>query len=220
MQTYPRNLLTKFKIVDRPSEFFYQLDRNDELAIAASYEETLYPGHAAQFSAKNRIYCFDFENIIYGHSMKMLTRKDFPLLNDLNDFMQRANECGLINKWLKSYRPFYDGKLENDEPTVTIESLMIEFVIYGCMMFVAFVTIFIEKETFKRARAPNPPPVWRYFDMLIDPYRYFFLTRIDFRIHTFADIFSSREKKYRQKHNKISEAPIFYSNRISRRSTI
>lgn len=56
------------------------------------------------------IYCFEHSNIIFEHPLSLLTPIDFPLLNELNSFIERANENGLIINWLNRYGTFRDRR--------------------------------------------------------------------------------------------------------------
>ncbi|XP_031639661.1 uncharacterized protein LOC116351666 [Contarinia nasturtii] len=178
---YPRESLTKFKIVEHPSEYFGQLELNDRIAVAASFEDSRSKPRDFRFGPKMSIHCFDFDNIIYEHSLKMLTRKGFPHLNDLNDFLQRASESGLIDKWLKAYRLVREEKSKVEYVTVKAEILLVALVIYSCMNLMAFLIIFVERKTFQKARSANAAPFWRYLEIVIDPYRYLFLQKVDWK---------------------------------------
>lgn len=171
--------MTKFKTVEHPSEYFDQLQWNDKLAVAASYEESRSKAKNLSINSKKSIYCFRGENIIYEHSLKILTRKNFPLLNNLNNFIRQASESGLIEKWLKHYQSIRDEKSEIEYITVQTETLLIELVIFCCMMSLASLAVILERKTFQKTRAPNATPFWRYLEMSIDPYRYFFMKRVE-----------------------------------------
>lgn len=97
---YPK----KFQVVEHPYIFLNKLEWNNKLAVAVSTELSFsrVKTENSQIFHQMDFYCFDQPNIIYKYSLKMLTRKSFPYLNELNDFIQRASDGGLIVKWLSN----------------------------------------------------------------------------------------------------------------------
>lgn len=94
-------MLNRFEVVENASIYFEELKWNNKLAVAVSYEESHSKTKDVPFEFKKEFYCFAHKDIIYEYSLKMLVRKDFRLLKELNNFIKYANECGLIDKWLK-----------------------------------------------------------------------------------------------------------------------
>lgn len=77
-----------------------QLQWNNKLAIATSQERIRkYPS-----DLELKIFCFKDSNIIYGYSLKILWQNNFPLADQLNQFILNANNAGLIHKWSKANR--------------------------------------------------------------------------------------------------------------------
>lgn len=189
MQIYPRESITKFKVFEHPSDYFVELEWNNKLAVAALYEESRSKTKQSPIEFKKDIYCFGQENIIYEYSLRMLARKDFPLLNDLNIFIRRVSECGLIDKWLKSYRSLEEDKNNRlSYSAYKLENLYFLLVICITLKMLALMTFILEKTTFRKIQTPHARPFWRYVEIIIDPYRHFFLRHIDWSKHTISDL--------------------------------
>lgn len=159
-----------FEVTDHPDKCINELLWNDKLAIAISRELSI--------CSRNNAYCFDHPNIIYEYSLSMLTRKDFPLINELNQFIQGAVEGGLITRWLKRYRS-REKEIPPEYTDINWENFSIYVVFYLGLTFFAFVMLIIEKIVYRKVREPNSKPFWRYIEMAIDPYRYFFREDLD-----------------------------------------
>lgn len=103
-----------------------------------------------------------------------------------------ASECGLIDKWMQSYRSSTDKLNQIECTNLKLGNFYFEFVIYVSMISSALLMILIEKTTFYKARTMNAPSFWRYLEMAIDLYRHFFLKNIDWGQNkkcTFSELF-------------------------------
>ncbi|XP_031636877.1 uncharacterized protein LOC116349537 [Contarinia nasturtii] len=176
-ETYPSNLLTLFKVVNRPDEYLHQLKWNDKLAVAVPYELSRSRTQMGndQFNARKDVYCFDRRNNIYEYPLTMLVRRDFTLINEFDRFIKHASECGLIEKWLNQYRSHVKEKFRISYNSVQTNYFPIMYSFYGLMLLAAFLTFIFERIVYEKVHAPNAPPYWRFIEMSIDPYRYFFL---------------------------------------------
>lgn len=171
----------KFKSFEHPSDYLDQLKLNDKLAVAASYELSR--------SKTKHIYCFDNENIIYEYSLKMLVRKDFSLLRDLNNFLRGASEGGLIEKWLENYRSLGAKKDHIEFTGFKLESIYFLLCVCVAFLILAFLAIIVERTTFRNNEIPNAKPFWRYVEMIISPYRYFYQRNANWNKHRLTEFF-------------------------------
>lgn len=110
-------------------------------------------------------------------------KKDFPLVDELNNFIKYSDQGGLILKWLKDYE-WSQQKFEIDYH-VDYESLSLEYIwggliIYCCQCLLAFTTVIAEQMIHKNARKPNAAKLWIYAEMFIDADRHFLLNKYDF----------------------------------------
>lgn len=171
--------MTKIHVSDHPDQFFYKLQWNDKLAIATFREMSHSRNQIGNVDSQKTICCFEYPQIIYEYPLKMLIRTDFPFQNELNKFIEKATEGGLIVKWLKNYRSFGKEKSQYQYTTFKIESFPIALGIYIFMITLALITVIMEKLVHGKVRTPNSKPIWRYIEMAIDPYRYFLLKDLD-----------------------------------------
>lgn len=106
--------------------------------------------------------------------MQLLMRKDFPLANELNNFIRQTSESGLIEKWLKRYRSQEQENIYIEYSRFSTESY---YMIYGIYVFTSFLStsiLALEIVIKKNLKKINSSRLWRYLEMYIDPYRYFF----------------------------------------------
>lgn len=169
-------LHNQFKIVKKPIDYLHQLEWNNKLAVGVSRELIL--SHAGE--RRNRqddIYCFEHSNIIFEHPLSLLTPIDFHLLNELNSFIERANENGLIINWLNQYGTFRDRRHTFHTENFVYVAEDAKYILYlcFCILCVAFIILIIENIVYKMVNGLHPQPFWRFIEMCIDPNRYFFL---------------------------------------------
>lgn len=163
--------MNEFEILEDPNEFIDDLKWNDKLAIAISY--TKVRNDRSLFSSS---FCFDNFNSIYGYSLKFLMRKDFALINELNEFILRATDSGLINKWLKGKR--FETLKEKPQQfrniSIGISSIIVLLFICTGMLVFALSIFIIERIVHKKIQVKNTG-FFKYVDMTIDSNRYFLL---------------------------------------------
>lgn len=70
-----------------------QLENRDQLAVAASRMDILNNRFLSHL-----LYCFDYPNVTHDYSLKMLMQKKYPLMHELNRFIQHAFANDLIVK--------------------------------------------------------------------------------------------------------------------------
>lgn len=157
------------QITDDSNDFLQQLEWNNQLAVATSYESFQNDRYLSKI-----VYCFDKNNNILEYSLNILMRKDFELHDELNRFIQRMIECGLIQKWLKRGR---NMEIEPSFQYINMAFKHFEFVLTLCtyMLISALCALLIETIVYKRVRAENASPFWHIIHMIINPNRYFLL---------------------------------------------
>lgn len=87
-------MVNYFKICNNLDQCLSRLDGNPKLAVAISRKRA-YNSH---LTLASHIYCFDSE-IIYEYDLKFLVKENSTIFANLNDFIQRAIQSGLIKKW-------------------------------------------------------------------------------------------------------------------------
>lgn len=100
---------------------------------------------------------------------------NFPLINELNQFIEQAKDSGLITKWLKGNRfePFLEKPPEFQFIEINWVAIITLFSICLSILSLASVVLIIEIIVDKKVRAKNSARYWRYIEMSIDPYRHF-----------------------------------------------
>lgn len=159
-----------------------QLHWNDNLAVAVSLERV----RSEELISKFGIYCFTGPNHIHGYPLKILAVKEFPLLDDLNEFIKRASESGLIVKWLKGYRygPTSDKKPLFEHMEVNSLLMMCVIIILFMTLFVCYLIAILEKKVYEKIHQQNAHSCWRYIDFMMNPNRYW-LPHINFDENSF-----------------------------------
>lgn len=152
----------------------------NNLAFATSVERI----RKDQLGSKMKFYCFKNVNSIYEYPVRMMMQKDFPLLNELNEFILYANDGGLTNKWLKGTR--YGLVLERT-PTfvyseINQETFIFPYLLCGSLFLIASFVVCFEKNVHKNVRNGSSFRFWYYFEMLIDPNRYFLLKDLSYEM--------------------------------------
>lgn len=163
-QIYPPKLLERFKTCGNLNECLRQLNHNSKLAVAISREHVrikhFLPHH----------YCFKNVEIIHDYALKFLIQKDFPYVKELNRFIATASASGLIEKWHKGKNLRYTD-VEHEH----IANLKMSFMFIFMIMSVSFLMLCLERLVHKKTHQPNPSWSWLTIQMIIDPYRRFWL---------------------------------------------
>lgn len=165
-------MLDKFEILKDPKDHLRKLEWNDKLAVAVSLARVKHD----KFISRLNFHCFNNPNTIYEYSLKILTSKEFPLMDELNNFIHRASEGGFIVKWLKGFLfgQFIEKKPLFQYVEVKIETLKFIFVIFTCLLLAAFLQAVLERIVHRKIQVKNTG-FWKYVEMTIDSNRYFFI---------------------------------------------
>lgn len=104
-------------------------------------------------------------------------RKDFALQSELNRFIERASQHGLLMRWIK--KSSFSSYLEKPPKFIYFEIAM-DTHKFAQLFFFLFVLIstssfIVERIVYKKVRANGASRWWRYMEVLIDPNRYFLL---------------------------------------------
>lgn len=163
----------KFQITNDSKSDFQQLDWNSKIAVAGSFERAQYFELQYNFD----LYSFTHPNNIYDYPTKLLWRPLFPYANELNTYIKRAVDGGLINKWQKSYRPSMNRKTENQIMYLKFENFIPIFIIWVGVVLVLFSFLMIERIVYRKAQKQGSRQFWRYTEVMIDPERHFLLKK-------------------------------------------
>lgn len=105
-------------------------------------------------------------------------------MTELNEFIQRSSDSGLIVKWLEG----------NHFRTSTAKATMFEYaeVNFGSLTGLFFVGILLlttvllvavtEIVVYKKVQTPNSAAIWQHIEMIINPDRYFLLQDLDYTL--------------------------------------
>lgn len=167
-QTYRKEILQNFKVCPNLDHCLSELEYNSQLAVAVSLEHAINTRRAY-------VYCFKKTDVIYKYTLKFLIRKDFPYLNELNWFIRKASEGGLIEKWRIDNNIQSQYKYNAKSNHMTFQNVYgFGCILSGCCILTVL-CLFIERFIYKRVRSLNPSRIWLIIEMYIDPDRHFWL---------------------------------------------
>lgn len=162
--------LQNFVICEDLNICLKQLTRNRELAVAISRE---YVRHSR---LNNQIFCIEKSDVIYDYALKFLVRKNFQYLNELNIFIRMASTRGLVEKWHSEGRIRYQKKFnENIYNYINNDSYKGTWLVYFMLLGTIFFILYCERLIHKKTHEPNPRRFWLIAEMMIDPFRHFWL---------------------------------------------
>lgn len=171
------DLLKNFMVCDDLDVCLSQLNRNPKLAVAISREHA----HNSRLISISELYCFDNFETIHKYALKFLIRKEFTYKSGLNHFIQMASAGGLIEKWRSISRIrsqyAYEKKFYG---IITLENFYGIFLIFISILAHLILLHFFENIVNGKARKPNPFRFWLFIEMVIDPYRHFWLENVSF----------------------------------------
>ena len=110
------------------------------MAVAISRE------HVRNSRLKLDTYCFKKLEDIYHYELKFLVRKDFPYLNELNEFIRMAGATGLIEKWHSDGRIRYRKNNNNEVQSISNYNVAGAWMIY----FILFAVLFLSNAVFRK----------------------------------------------------------------------
>lgn len=155
-----------------------QLEQNSKLAVATSIERV----QKMRLDSNLKLFCFDYPNNIYEYPLTILMKKDFPLLEELNTFIQYASDGGLIVKWLKGNR--YSSVSEKPPnfnfSEGNFNSHWFNGIIFCSVTLLSLAVFFVEILIHRNIQGNKSSIFWRYCQMIIDPYRYFLLKDLSY----------------------------------------
>lgn len=168
MQTY-RTKSLQHEISDNFYDNLRQLEWNDKLSVAASRMDVR---NNRQLSPL--VFCFDYPNIIHDYSLKFLMRQQCSFMKELDSFIQRAYESGLMIKWLKGKTNIVVEKSSTFQyiQAKFKQTTVLLLICFGMLLF-AFFIFFIERNVANFCRAENPRRIWQFIEMMIDGQRHF-----------------------------------------------
>lgn len=169
--------MQQFEISDNLNEHLLGLEWNDKLAIVSSHMDIQYDKYLPSL-----VFCFNHPNIIHTYSLKMLMHKRFPLAKELDKFIQRSFEVGLMAKWLGGNA--HEIPLEKPPKfqfiQIVLETISFTVVLSMALILFSISVLLIEIIIDKRVRAIDSNKLWRYIEMMIDPHRYFLLDNLNY----------------------------------------
>lgn len=165
--------MEKFEITNDQNYNLRQLEWNSKLAVATSLERV----RKMQLKSELKLYCFNNPNNIYEYSLKILMKKDFALVNELNRFIRYASDGGLIVKWLKGNTFISDSEKSSKFgfSEAHLNSLLFNGIIFCGVSTLSMIVFIAEMLVYKNVQKNVSSTFWRYCQMFIDPYRYFLL---------------------------------------------
>ena len=168
-QTYPEKFLEKFRICEDLNICSNQLNRERRMAVAISR------AHVRNSRLSLQTFCFEMLEDIHDYELKFLVRKDFPYLNELNEFIRMASANGLIENWHAKRRIRYAKGYNDENYETNSDSYKGIWMIYSVVLGFMLLTLYCERLIHKKARQPNPKRFWLIAEMIIDPNRHFWL---------------------------------------------
>lgn len=169
-RTYPPDLLEKFQFCEDIDVCLNQIESNEKLAVAVSYEHV----RSSLLLLKSKIHCFDKNESIQEFAVRFLVRKNFTFTNQLNDVIRFANDNGLIVHWLEMNRmiPHF-----HDNPTVLSIYVDIQavWIVFTSLIGFAVFVLIAERIIHRKSIEINNGRFWFIAEILIHPDRQFLL---------------------------------------------
>lgn len=164
-------MIKSFKVCGNLDHCLSQLNENSKLAVAVSVAHA----HNSPSISPSQIYCYDGLEIIHDYNLKFLIRNDFPYLMELNAFIQKISEGGVIKKWCSnnSIRTSYEHAKPNKQ--IVLKHLHGVLIVLVALETWAFSIFVFEKYVAGKMQASNPNRFWIIMDMIIDGDRHFLL---------------------------------------------
>lgn len=170
-------MLQKFQISTSPIDNLHQLQWNNKLAIAISRNYF----NDKQFMSISYMHCIRNDNV-YEYPLTVLASKSFPFMNELNRFIQRSVDTGLIVKWVEGihYCTSTPKKPLYEYTEVTFDSLSGSLLLWIFMLATTLLAFITEIIAWRKVQAQNPARIWHYIEMMVNPIRYFLLKDRDY----------------------------------------
>lgn len=156
--------------------YMRQLKWENKLAVATTIERV-------QSSFESIAYCFGHLESFYEYPVSILMRKDFPLANELNKFIQQANSNGFLSKWLEGNQFVMPIDIETDEKEseqVNVDTIFYLVIFHFTFSIGLVLLLAVERFIYKKVRSGNSSRFWRALEIGIDPYRHFLLRDLSY----------------------------------------
>lgn len=108
--------------------------------------------------------------------------KEFALQTELHQFITNLIEGGFIVKWEKRnlFGSFVEKPPAFQYITVTIELISVLLIICINLIAGSILMLIAEFIIYKRVRTHGAARIWRFIEMMIDPYRHFLLNDLTY----------------------------------------
>lgn len=147
-----------------------KLIENPYHAVAISREHA----HSSSFFVDSTIYCFENAEVIHEYALKFLIAKDFPYLNELNEFVRRASESGLIDKWrIDCHMRGKSKRNEKKFSRIKMENFYSVYLIWFPLMLFQIMCVLLERFVHKKRYNHPESRFWKLFEMFIDSDRHY-----------------------------------------------
>lgn len=146
------------------------MDKDPKLAVAISREIAI----TGRINKIPFVFCFKNSEIIYDYPLTFLMNIKFTYQNHFNEFIQRADASGLIDKWrrISKTRTIYSN-IEKEYGTLKMESFQLLFIVIVPISLLLFLLLLFERIVHRKAQNQNSFHIWKIIEMSIDPYRHF-----------------------------------------------
>lgn len=120
------------------------------------------------------LYCLGPNEYLYKYGLKFLVRKDFQLIEELNEFIGMAGRSGLLIKWLKHGNSLSHREIREDQKIKSESMYGVLLIVFSLFAFAKLIFIF-ELVIYKFVNRPNPSNFWLIAQVMISPDRHVFL---------------------------------------------
>lgn len=161
--------MRNFEVSENLNENLQQLEWDHKLAVAVPLGRL----QINESTAKS-VYCFDKANNIETYPLKIFMIKEFPLQKELNQFIQRMSEGGLIAKWAKGTN-FQSSKdrFQSDQNQISMNIIPVGAIFCSCLVLFDILIFILELIMHKKIRTPGSFRIWRFIELMINPDRLF-----------------------------------------------
>lgn len=178
-QQYPASKLEKFQVHGDLNLYLDQLSIDDYLAVAVSQEyalsKQLTEGKNAWTNIFSSVHCFENWENIQNFELKVLMKKEFRFVDELNYFIKYSLQGNLVKKWLadEEVRFKYGQTAAYIEP-VGFTYLAAPYCLYALCSLLATLIFFAEKAIYRKSKQLNASKFWINADLMMNDDRLFF----------------------------------------------
>lgn len=149
-----------------------KLNERSAIAISNAFMRT------SGLLGTSTVYCLKRNDAIHEYAVKFLVRQNLSYETELNDFILRTGQSGLITKWLKSINFRHSVKAPMEMTEITLENQKVLMVISCLMILLATIMLVFEIIVRSQVMKDERGHFWCYVERLIDPDRHYFLDKI------------------------------------------